>query len=119
MTSNNTLPNDSNLSTAHTEHLQDTLPRDVYVYQLGVQELFIRVAENGPEMYKRAGSTTDFEEMANHNDYLLLNGRLRYVSQNEYGTYEAYHPYGGRMETLGRELTDAEAILLKEIDPII
>lgn len=106
------------------EQLEQKLTRDVYVFELGVQRLYARDVSDSPgvELYKRAGTTDDIEEMVAHDGPLILEGSFRRVEEDEYGCPTAYHPYAGRMERLGGERperTDVNAVLLTEVDRLV
>jgi hypothetical protein len=97
--------------------LEDKVPREVYVYRLGVQDIIVRDAEHGVKVYKRAGTTGDPSEMLSHDGPCLLGGDFRHVQKTEYGSIAAHHPYGGEMARLdATPEREEEAVLLKEIE---
>lgn len=99
-----------------TEAVADNLPRELYVYELGVQRLYVRdTAESGVEVYKRAGTTRDPEEMACHDGPVLVDGDFRYVTAGEHAGYRLSHPYAGRMGPLDEPVAEP-AVLLAEVE---
>lgn len=104
---------------ADYDDLADRLPREVWVYRLGVQDVIVRQAEHGVDVYKRAGRTSDAAEVAAHDGPALINGSFRTVEERDHGVYQCYHPHGGRMGRLGDELQSFDAVLLSEVERVV
>jgi hypothetical protein len=99
--------------------LEDSLPRSVWVYRLGVQDVIVRDCEYGVEVYKRAGETTDPEDLVEHDGPALIDGHFYHVEESEYGAIQAYHPFAGRGPRLEDELTDWQATMLSEVERVV
>lgn len=87
---------------------------EVTKHELGVQTLYVHEWAEGVGLYKRAGETSDTEAMADHDGPVLLDGAFRRVHEDEYGGFDAYHPHGGRMDSLRSD--DWTAVLLVRVE---
>ena len=87
---------------------------EVTEHELGVQSLYVHDWAEGVGLYKRAGETSDPEEMADHDGPVLLDGAFRRIVETDYGGFDAYHPHGGRMDSL--DVDDRTAVLLVRLE---
>lgn len=104
-------------TTDRYDALAENIPRELYVYQLGVQEIFVRDCEHGVDCFKRAGTTSDQDEMVAHDGPVLIDGNFRDIERSEHGGVVSYHPYAGRMTRY--DDLDSEATLLREVERIV
>lgn len=96
--------------------LAEQLPREVHVYDVGGERLFVRDAEHGVECFRKAGATSDRGALVAHDGPVVIDGTFRYIRETEYGAVETYHPHGGRMGRLDTEASTPEAVLLAEVE---
>lgn len=91
--------------------------REVFEYELGVQRIFVHDWAEGTDLYKRAGTASTPETLAEHDGPVLLDDdKFRRVEKGEYASFQAHHPHGGRMESWEADSElQTEAVLLKKI----
>lgn len=82
---------------AHNELIQEELMSDVSVYKHGVQTLYLYNGAESTRLFKRVGTTTDYDEMVEHDGPVLLNGSYRVLEEDDSGVITAYHPWAGQM----------------------
>ena len=97
---------------------EDQFPQDVYIYKLGVQDLFVVNIEGFPTLYKRSGSTRNVLDLIEHDGYALWDGNFCTVEKDD-GVVAAYHPYAGRLGTIATDELESDAILLAEVERLV